>query len=401
VSTQIGRLTFEDRPEVYDHGTGTVTVSGAVFADSLGKAEFYRRQIVALADSRAEKVIPLIVEDGFEGFVRVDKASADAVGGSMGKHWFRYSVTAVPVLGADLPVVETVVSGALRSNALSITTDDALPFHAVPGSRRVHEWPDNDINDVGDQETRTVEGGTVDWQHAFEFSVGAVYRGVATWVCEPDDWYEGACGVERLVDGEYLPVVAPGTIDDTWLAENGLVRFGVDSDDIRVSWFGPDGWSTPVDFVIEGASDPVEWIVARVARFTPDTVSVVLTGNDPGTKSRAPSLTCTIRRGSPWVDCRYPPGAVDVHAATATAATDVTYGMRRTTAVDGWNWLVISDVASTINTGSGILTATSGALSSFGIGAYHSSWTGNLALGETHKQWYAAQSERTVIGNRL
>jgi hypothetical protein len=403
VSTHIGRLTFDDRPEVYEHATGAVTIAGAVFCDSLGKADFLRRQVVGLAEPGAEQVIPVIVEDGFSGFVRIEKATAEADGGSMGKFWFRYSVTGIPVLGAELPVVETVVTGALRGNASFVADADAKPFHAVPGSRLVHEWPERAISDNGTTEARVVEGGTVDWQHSFEFAADNIYSGVATWACLPEDWYEGACGVDVLVDGEYLPATYRGTIDDTWIAGNGLVRFRVSGTLLTFEWYHDGDWSTPVDFTIDSTTGPVDWVVARTLVVSPEKVSVALTADTGGQKARASTLTCTLRRGSPWVDFRLAgfPGAPEITADPTTSATDMTYGMRRTTAASGWIWVVATTIANTVNTGSGIIEGTSDPIESFGIGAYHSAWTGNLDAADIHKEWYAAQSERTVIGNRL
>jgi hypothetical protein len=410
VSTQVGRLEFEDRPEVYQHATGEVSVTGAVFCDTVGKADFLRRQVVAMAEPKAEEVIPLVVEDGFSGYVRVTKATAEAVDGSMGQgHWFRYSITAEPVLGSGLPVVESIVTGAVRQNAHTITSSDALPFHAVPGSRTTHSWAPTGVF-IGSEETRTVEGGTVLWRCSREFGDPPTYSGVATWAVEAEDWYEGACGVETLVDGEYLSSVAPGSLDDTWRAGNGLVRFWVTagSDELSFQWFN-SSWSSTVAFnVLDAPGGAVTWRAARLIRSQPEMTSVLLVGDYVATSdTNNVFATLTIRRGSPWVDIKATInntglGAFELHAASPVAATDATSHIYQTTAVSSWRWIAATDLAFTADTTNGAIEQDgSNLLTSFGVGAAHTSWTDSLALADSHLQWFAVQGERTVVGNRL
>jgi hypothetical protein len=401
---RIGRLTLPD-PEHYQPGTDSVSVSGVLSTrdDPLSPAQaiFVAEQLAAMGGS--DEIVP-VVHETFSGFYRVVNANIaqfDPVWYTQGHG--EYELTLAPVVGHGLPVVESVVTGAIRANALSIVAADARPFHAVPGSRLVHEWPETAITDTGSTETRVVEGGSVDWQHAFEFGGDNVYSGIATWVCEPEDWYEGACGVDVLIDGEYLALSGRRALNDTWLCGNGLVRFRVSGTDLTFEWYNDGDWSSPVAFTVDRPSFTLEWVSARIVRLTPESASVVLTADTGGTKARAASLICTIRRGSPWVDFRLSGlgAAPYITAGTATAATDMTYGMRRTTAASGWIWVAATTIANTVDTTNGILNGTSTAIESFGVGAYHSSWTGNLDAADIHREWYAAQTERTVIGNRL
>jgi hypothetical protein len=402
---RIGRLTLPD-PEHYQPGTDSVSVSGVLSTrdDPLSPAQaiFVAEQLAAMGGS--DEIVPVIHET-FSGFYRVVNANIaqfDPVWYTQGHG--EYELTLSPVLGHGLPVVESVVTGAIRANGVSVT--DARPFHAVPGSRLIHEWPETAIIDLGSTEARVVEGGSVDWQHAFEFSADNVYSGIATWVCEPEHWYEGACGVDVLVDGEYMALSGRRALNDTWVCGNGLVRFRVSGTDLTFEWYNDGDWSTPVVFTVDSLAGPCDWATARLLRLTPESASVILTADTGSTKARAASLACTIRRGSPWVDFRVTgvqgsPLAPQVTADTATAATDMTYGMRRTTAASGWIWVVATTIANTVDTTNGTLRGTSDGITSFGIGAYHSSGAGNLDAADIHREWYAAQTERTVIGNRL
>lgn len=400
MTTQIGRLTFPLRPEVYQVGSGKVVLAGAVQAGSLGKADHLRRQVAELAGDGAEDVIPVIIEDGFSGFVRPTSSTVDTVSSNgLRLGMFRYAIEGDLVLAHGLPVVESLVAGAVRQNAHGIAADDAHPFHAVPGAAQVHVWPDTFFVDAGDTESRSVEGGTVEWSYAVDFSTGdPTYNGIASWLCDPQDWYMGACGVERLVDGEYLPLVAPGeALTDTWRMTNGMVRFTVDGTDLRFSWWSGTAWSS--DLIVTSTAGDV-WRTARVVSLAPDSVTLALAG-DPGGGHLAAFMTATIRRGSPWVSFRARDNA-GPEIVTASAVTDLTYGMRLTTAVDGWVWMVVTDVANTVSPSvDPVGVYLGGDIRSFGVASYHSSWTGNLALGQIHKEWFAVQGERPMIGTRL
>lgn len=409
MSTRFGRLEFEYRPEVYQHSTGRIVVSGVDFCDSVAKADFRRASLVAMPTG--EEWVPLVIEDGFSGMVRPLSVSVDAVDGSMGQGWYRWSVEVEPVPGAGMPVVESVLRGAARQGA--VVPVDNKPFHAVPGHAEPYQ-PLFASLDGGIKETRTVEGGSVLWSYVFD-SVGIdiVYNGEAQWQVPPGDWYEGACYVDEMVDAEYLTHTVGGLhLETPWLLGNGMVRITTNGTGLRVSWFSTS-WSTPVEFEIGDGTEVATWQVARSVHVGPERCSVNLVGSIPVTgwptaMAARVYATLTVRRGSPWVDvrCTLDGGASThvINAKSATAVDDQTWGMSRDVAASGWQWVVAACVANTVTTGTGVLEyddPADGVAHSFGIGASHSSWTGQLALADVHEEWYAAQGERTVIGNRL
>lgn len=258
--TRFGRLEFEYRPETYEHATGKITVSGVDFCDSTAKADFRRRTLVAMPTS--EEWVPLVIEDGFSGMVRPLSVSADAVEGSMGRGWYRWSVEVEPVPGAGRPVVESLLTGAERSGG-SINPNGAKPFHSVPGSVQAYQ-PIYSSLDGGIKETRTVEGGSVLWSYVFDSGlIETVFGGTAQWQVDPDDWYEGACYVDEMVDAEYLTHTAGGLhLETPWLLGNGMVRVTTNGTGLRVSWF-EGSWSTPVEFEVGDGTEVATWEVAR------------------------------------------------------------------------------------------------------------------------------------------
>lgn len=412
MSTRFGRLEFDYRPETYEHATGTVSVTGVDFYDesSVAKADFRRAALVAMGEPSAEEIVPLVIEGGFAGMVRVSKVTAESVDGSVGRGWYRWSAEVVPVLGAGRPVVESIMSGAARQGS---AVPGAAPFHSVPASVQAYQ-PLYATLDGGFKETRNVEGGSVLWSNVFDSGlIEVVWDGVAQWQVAPDDWYEGACCVQEMVDAEYLEHSAGGRhLETPWLLGNGMVRVTTNGTGLRVSWF-EGSWSTPVEFELGDGTEVATWEVARSVYIGPERCTVNLVGSLPvtgwvGSMAARIYATLTVRRGSPWVDVRCTvDGAFSAHvinAKTSTAVDDQTWGMSRDVAASGWTWIVAVTVPNTVTTGTGVLTydtSSDGTAHSFGIGASHSSWTGRRTLTNVHFEWYAAQGETTVIGNRL
>jgi hypothetical protein len=221
----------------------------------------------------------------------------------------------------------------------------------------------------------------------------------------------GACQATAEVDGDWLPVVSSQAVPGSWRIDNGMVRFYASGTSLALSWWN-GAWSTPAEFEVipdEPTSPAIEWVSMHVVRTDPSFVSVLVAGSGEDGNGRALSATlhCSIRRGSPWVTCNVAARTLStwrVGAATPTAVSDQTHGMRQTTAVSGWQWVVTTPLNNDVDTTNGILTATDpgiDTLTSFGIGATHSSWTGQRAIADLHEEWYAAQAERHHIGVQL
>jgi hypothetical protein len=412
VSLQIGRLTLPD-PDTYQPGTSQI-VLGGILSDNdddltPDQAIFVADQLAAMASPGAEEVVPVIC-DVFTGFCRVVDVNVSTFDGvRYANGWGEFEVTLEPVLGSALPVVESIVTGALRQNDHAITSTGARPFHAVPGSRTSYVWGPTAIF-IGSDETRTVEGGTVQWRNSRESGDPPLYSGTAVWSCQPEDWYEGACSIETLVDGEYLPNAGTSTLNDTWRASNGLVRFWTTagSDDISFQWFNAGAWSAAVAFTLEdGNSDPITWRIARSISITPERVSVAIAGDYSASGGEDVMFgTLSFRRGSPWVDMRFTASnggvpSTELVAAAPVAATDATSHIYQTTAVDGWRWIAATDVSFTADTANGAIENTSDPISHYGVSATHTSWTDTLAVADAYREWFAVAGERTVIGQRL
>jgi hypothetical protein len=396
-------------PDTWSPGEGAVRFGGLLGEPS----EITAPQLVFLAQqvpALVGQVVPIttdeqIIPDGFYRITAADVSRFDGV--AIGAGWVEYEVTAAPVFGSESPLVESYIAGAAKATDHTVTP---APFQAVPGEVSFYEGVRVDL-DVGVDETRDVEGGTVLFDNSFESGDGPVYSGTSRWLCEPYRWYMGACQATAEVDGAWIPAVAPSAVPGSWWVGNGMVRFYASGTTLAVSWWN-DGWSTPAEFEItgdDGAVAPVDWHTMHVIRTDPSFVSVRVAGSgiDGDGSPRSVLLHASVRRGSPWVTCNVDARNVsswEVAAETPTAVSNQTHGMRQTTAVSGWQWVVTTPLNSDVDTTNGILTATDPGvdfLTSFGIGATHSSWTGQRAIADLHEEWYAAQAERHHIGVQL
>jgi hypothetical protein len=311
-------------------------------------------------------------------------------------------------MARGLPLVETKVSGALRQNDHSIAS---APFYAVPGSFEFFE-ADNSVSvDGGVKEYRDTEDGTVYWSYVFDGAIfEIVYDPFVTWACAPEDWYEGSSRVEVEVDGLWLPVVAPTSLDSAWRMSNGMARVTVDGDEFSFEWWDSSAWSTPVAFnidIITGAFGAYTWSAPRLTHVGPESCTVAVSA--VGTAGPTSSLIChshiTLRRGTPFTSATFSATeGVEIRAASPTAVTDGTSRMYRTAAVAGWRWIVATPYDNVVDTANGIMAPNdpaNGPIVSVGFGATHSSWTGQRVVADAHFEWFAVTNTRTEIGVRL
>jgi hypothetical protein len=397
-------------PDTWSPGEGAVRFGGLLGEPS----EITAPQLVFLAQqvpALVGQVVPIttdeqIIPDGFYRITAADVSRFDGV--AIGAGWVEYEVTAAPVFGSESPLVESYIAGAAKATDHTVTP---APFQAVPGEVTFYEGLHVGLN-VGANETRDVEGGTVVFDNRNDFGVGPVYSGVSRWQCEPYRWYMGACQATAEVDGSWVPVVGPSAVPGSWRIDNGMVRFYASGTSLALSWWNTT-WSPPAEFEItpDTGSVVVDWHTMHVIRTDPAFTSVRVAGSGEDTDGTPISvmLHASIRRGSPWVTCNVEARTVnswEVSAATPTAVSNQTHGMRQTTAVSGWQWVVTTPLNNDVDTTNGVLSATdpgasADALVAFGIGATHSSWTGQRAIADLHEEWYAAQAERHHIGVQL
>jgi hypothetical protein len=257
----------------------------------------------------------------------------------------------------------------------------------------------------------------VQWRVASANPTGPLYySGVARYKIPAASFYMGACGVSCETDGEWLPVVHREALTGSWRMSNGMVQVSVGEQHIICRWWDGTQWSDAIQFLTWVSLSfslrhrTYHWNGARVVNVTPGSATVVIDGHEGGLLGTgAAHLSLTIRRGSPWVDCRLTrmntslkADVVSVYPNPDALATDATYHIYQTTAVDGWQWVVAGPDDAVTGTSPGYASAEFiGQDLTFGLCAVHSSWTGLRTMSNIYREYYAAQNERTHIGVRL
>lgn len=424
---RLGPLEIPD-PETFTPGFGQVRISGWLGEPdevSADQVVFLGRQVAALEG----QVVHVTTDFGFipDAWYRVVSADVEQIGGvQIGARVVVYDATLAPVSGHEDPMIESHVSGALRQNDHSITSDDARPFHCVPSAATMHDWWAGAGGTSTTTETRDTEFGPVNWAHRAAVTTNdPYYSGVARYKIPAADAHHGACRITCETDGAWLPVTSRDALIGSWRIDNGMVRAFVPTggDELSFQWYDGSDWSPVFSFQqwIGVSFDPTtrlcEWHGARVSQVTNETATVVVDGREgSGLDFGVVHLEMTVRRGSPWVDCFLtrmtreaggagsPGGYPGVYATTPVAVTDATHSMRLTTASSGWQWIVATPDDNTVDTTNGGISTNAGLNTytlAFGVGAIHSSWSGVRTSSNAHREYFAAQAERTHIGVRL
>jgi hypothetical protein len=405
VTTRIGRYTLEDRPRVYQWATGEVEVAGTVKYDSLGRADFLREQIVGMAAPGAEVTVPVVVEDGFAGMIRPSRATTEAVGGSMGKGWFNYSITGQLVEGSREPVVESVLNGVERQNSHTITP---YPIHCVPSAATFYGV-------AGEFQERTTETGPVTAHYHTDFDR------VATWSVPVESWYVGGCSVDSETDGVWTPHSCRSALTRSWRLDNGLVRLWPGETEgaaeiargtFWAQWWTPGGWSTATVIRVgldgTGGDPPAiamgEWGPAHIVHVGPERCTVAVRASATSSIGNLTPVYAhvTITRGTPMATLRFTADSASSEAVCnpdpdAVWTEDAGWAYQDP-AVSGWRKVVASpEIDAGLLPDGGEFTSLT---TPFGIGAAHSTATGWQTHLLLYREWYAALGERMVVGVR-
>jgi hypothetical protein len=396
-------------PETFTPGFGSVQFTGLLGEPGeVTEAQliFLARQVAALEGQTIPIVTDAeIVPDAFYTVASVDVARIDGV--ALGAGWVEYELTAVPVPGHENPLIETHVSGALRSNGHGIAAGSTFPFHAVPVTAEIHGWGDP----ADAVRERAVDGGAVSLR-----SEDSKFTGVSTWSVEPADFYMGACEITAEVDGEWIAHTNRDALIGSWRLSNGLVRFFAPfgAQDLCFQWYDGTAWSTPIsvsvylDNILGG-----DVIIRRAAITDASTgqASVSLYGFITAKETVAYVITAAIRRGSPLVSLSFTPAS----GSSGLAATIVEIITGNTVTVpanpravwpvtvDGWSPVFYSPTTITASVPPGFDPGASAYPVTFGVGAVNASlvFSGMDTAANLQEEFFAVQSERDHIGVRL
>lgn len=404
----IGRLSVEEVATWQQSGDG-ISISGVLNASTVEGAKVMRQQLSGYVDNPDEPVIPVTwdADDTVDGYYRVTGASVDTVPASLTAGWFRFSLSLQRVAGYASPLIENLITGAVRTNSHAITTA-ALSCVGTPSSAVVFHDTSSSAITGG---SRTSETGAV------TCTASADHERRQSFQILPADYYDGAAVIE--VAGEtVVGHQVPAELSD-WRITNGLVRVilgatgfevqcydGAQWDTARVLGVSPDPSSAPVTITSPLLAPLV------VLRNSPECVSVRLTVevtsiSVPAGEGFDGVVDLTLRRGDRMIRGHvagtYPLtwGLLDVGVNAATALTG---GIRRTSNDGGGNrWVFATPATMTNDLANGATELTVAAETfSFGFG-FEVGGSGASGIDTAQamvNQYHAAGSERQIVAAR-
>ena len=385
-----------------------LSLSGVLLADTLNDVKVLRQQLVGYVGNGDEEIVPVTWDEDstLDGFYRVTSVEVSTVPASYVANWFRFSLGLERVSGYAGPLMETIVTGAVRTNTHSITSANAVAVVGVPDA--ANEFYDSSGEDTF---TRPSADGLV------RLVAADAYTRTQTFSVDPGDWYAGAARIEygtsyRVAVGQQIP-----SERETWRLSNGIIRVRPNADGFAVSVFNGTTWDPEKVFALSGAGvlfGAVDLAYGlRVLRNSPEECIVRIPVSIPsailsaiGTSVRV-DIDLALRRGERVVrgflastaDVKW-----GVEASTAEAATALTGGIRATANDANGNRYVLSSPQAVTNdlTQGGFETTATATTFSFAAG-FELDGSGAPAVDAAQAliyQYMAAHAERVVVATR-
>lgn len=169
-----------------------LSFSGVLKASTEADVMALRDQVIGLQGNIDEPIVPVTWSDdsSVDGFYRVLGTSVGTVGASYVAYWFPFAVDLERVDGWQAPLFEVLRDGAVRTNSVSFTDNEAVALTGLPGGNKVPQWtslPDGQVN-------YDLANGSV------SMFAGPSYDNDASFYVEAADYYGGAVSVEVSPD---------------------------------------------------------------------------------------------------------------------------------------------------------------------------------------------------------
>lgn len=327
---QIGRIGLEteklDLIERARHvaGRGALpeyTFLGVIVIPTLDEAKYLRNQLLSQFDLYAGDVwsaVPIIwdADSTMDGYYRLlrTQVGTDKIHESAVK--LTFNVTVERLGGFSQVMMQSMLS------INDIVTDhgtDGKPWHSPPAEADAYSTG----GAFPDLYTRDTEDGEI--QVAVDLPQDVIDP---TWSVAPENYYKGASRIhvdDRLIAGldcEMLPT--------DWVMSNGLMQVraaafgGASNGEIECSWWDGAAWSDWFAFEVhwDGTNKIPAWNYFTVVDNRPEVCIVKLMRDaaEDSATTTIHTLELTLRRGAPFVSCRYHfDGDPYDHSVVATA----------------------------------------------------------------------------------
>ena len=414
-------------PSTYEETDGSVTISGTITTApgiTTAEADHLRWQLEGLLNP-GERVVPVTfgTDDSRNGWYAVLGVSIrHMLGATENGSARQYAVSLQRANQYRRPVIEHLLSGALRENDHSITSANSDPILATAGT------PVRFQNGTGISQTRSCADGDPlkigsDHINFYDDRVGVVY--------DIADYYNGACRIEwqieannsgsdyKILTGTQFPDDPTGVTGGLpsvnwprWRLSNGMVRLYLKNDVAsvyttgNVEHYAAAGWEdTHLQFSLRD-----NYGSAAATNFTTPVTATILR-NDPSVVvvrtyySSYHYVDWMIRRGSRWVYVTAKSWTdEDWYVLSSTGSATAGTGFVRLTSNDGNGNrpMVACPNSFTSPAGVDVRLSTDDSVFSFGLGCeVDGSSAGAPNDNATQGQeYYAAQTEIVRVAGR-
>ena len=389
---RVGRAGFDmtlSPPASWDMAGDVVSFNGEIHTSTLADAQAQRQQLLGHMDNPEEPVVPITWSDDttVDGFYTVRDVKVTTVRMSLTTYWFLFSVTAERVAGYQSPLFETVITGALRVNAASITSTNARPWIGMAWDEYAAGYTVLPyvaaIN--GNARSFADEGNQI--YPIYTPSLGQLYGRHIVLPGSAASWYNGSVKIRagaghRVMVGRQIPSDPYG-----WQMSNGLVRVtpvnvsGYMHFDIEWADAAGGTWETAQRFKVgtysAGIFDPLTTPPTSVTVLRNSPEECVIRFQTGAAIGSIGTLDLSLRRGSRYLTGSFiaPAGSFAgpfaVGRSSSEAGTSLTGGLRATSNDAGGNRYVLGSAkAITSETTKGIIyLTTNGTSLDFMIGS--------------------------------
>ena len=299
-----------------------VRLTGNFRGASLAETKVLRQEISALAAMR-HTVIPVTysVDSDLDGYYRLLTARVDAAasqGSLQDRGYLPYDLRLERV-GSEADVaMQSVITGAVRSNVQGVDLAESQPWHALPAGYVAYDPPSTPSYVV----RSTADGQSAKVWYDIDVTVDP------TWGIAPSAFYRAAAEIKV---GGYVRagLSCPNTPAD-WELSNGVVKIapnGSNAGQLDVSTWTGSAWSSAKTWEIRWSGTAVNgWKSVSILRNDPEACAVRLVYmRDPNAGRMTADLL--LRRGSRFVEVTlafHVASTLEIRRATAEAGSTVT-----------------------------------------------------------------------------
>lgn len=394
MTLKLGRVTIPDQVHVTDYSGLGLSFDGSI-TNAESTYASYVAQIRGLYEAAGnpymdELFVPVTwtQDTSTDAFYYVNNTSARiGTTGPRGRHvpW-----TAEFERVPGNPLIESKITGAVRSNSNGVTSTQVMGWHAVPASYYGYDYDGGSVTFT----TRVSETGDV----VIAVPSSSTLSANVAWSAPVGDYYDGACNVE---DSAGVTMLGRSGIPKS--VDNGLVRceFVDSSGDLRLRISGWGGsWESVNDFYLtqSGTALDAKLSTARILHNRPEFAAIQLDVVHPSTSATA-QLTASLRRGSQMVEVYGAGfGSIEIGNNAAETMTALDGGKRRSSNdSDGNVWVLAGTVAGAETAGNDYIQVSGSFAVGLGVAIGGTGAAGANAAQQLVYQWFAAQNEQQTL----